>query len=101
MMYRARVSEKCGASTYSPGHRHVNPHDHRDVTSVVQVSYSNVYDYVKCSSATFSFFLALILFLWYTNLVVEASNLLYIVDFICNFPVELKGSNPLVTPSMK
>lgn len=101
MMYRARVSEKCGVSTYSPGHRHVNPHDHRDVTSVVQVSYSNVYDYVKCSSATFSFFLALILFLWYTNLVVEASNVLYIVDFICNFPVELKGSNPLVTPSMK
>mmetsp|Transcript_86464 Transcript_86464/g.153116 ORF Transcript_86464/g.153116 Transcript_86464/m.153116 type:complete len:792 (-) Transcript_86464:78-2453(-) len=101
MMYRARVSEKCGSPTYSPGRRHVNPHDERDVTSVVEVSYSNVYDYFKCSSGTFSFFLALILFLWYTNLVVEAQNILQLADFIINFPIDAKGSNPLLTPSMK
>lgn len=101
MMHRSRVTEKCGEASYAPGLRYSNPHDSRDVISVVGVSYANVIEYTRCSGLTFTFFLALILFLWYTNLVVELQNILHFGDFIWNFPVDSKGNHPLMTPSMR
>lgn len=88
VLYRSRVSEKCGEGAYSQGHRYVNPYDAHDVMSTVDVSYSMHLEYQSTHSLSFQVFLCFILFLWYSNLVDELKDILQQLDFAMNFPVD-------------
>lgn len=99
MMYRSRVSEKCGPATYSTGVRYVNPKDGRDVMSTIGVKYSMVMQYETASSFQFCFFQGLILFLWFVNLVGEFKAIIQLADFIYSFPHD--DMLPMFTPSMR
>jgi hypothetical protein len=99
MMYRSRVSEKCGAATFSTGERYTNPYDDRDVMQTIQVSYATFSQYHTAAEPQFKFFLGLILFLWYVNLVGELKTCIELADFIMSFPTN--RSNPLVTEGFR
>jgi len=99
MMYRSRVTEKCGAATYSTGSRHTNPFDDRDVMSTIKVEYELVDQYITASSSQFCFFQGLILFLWFVNLVGELKAIIQLADFVCSFEHDEKL--PLLTPGMR
>jgi len=99
MMYRSRVTEKCGPATYSTGGRYTNPLDDRDVMSTISVKYSMVDQYTTASSAQFCFFQGLILFLWFVNLVGELKAIIQLGDFIYSFEHDEKL--PLLTPGMR
>jgi hypothetical protein len=99
MMYRSRVTEKCGAASYSTGTRYSNPYDDRDVMSTIAVGYSLVDQYKTASSLEFCFFQGLILFLWFVNLVGELKAIIQLGDFIYSFEHDEKL--PLLTPGMR
>jgi len=99
MMYRSRVSEKCGAASYSTGSRYSNPFDPRDVMSTIAVKYSIVDEYETASSLQFCFFQSLILFLWFVNLVGELKQIIQLGDFIYTFAHD--DRMPLLTPEWR
>lgn len=99
MMYRSRVTEKCGPATYSTGGRYTNPFDDRDVMSTIAVKYSMVDQYTTASSGEFCFFQGLILFLWFVNLVGELKAVIQLADFIYMF--EHDATFPMLTPRMR
>jgi len=99
MMYRSRVTEKCGAPTYGTGPRYVNPRDSRDMMSTVDVEYSMVEEYRTAASLEFIFFQGLILFLWFVNLIGELKAAIQLADFVWSF--EHDASLPLLTPHMR
>jgi hypothetical protein len=99
MMYRSRVTEKCGVAAFSTGERYTNPYDDRDVMQTIQVTYSLYSQYHTASQPQFKFFLGLILFLWYVNLVGELKAIIDLADFILSFPVS--RTNQLLTEGMK
>jgi hypothetical protein len=99
MMYRSRVSEKCGTATYTTGERYTNPYDDRDVMQTIQVSYSTFSQYHTAAEPEFKFFLGLILFLWYVNLLGELKSCIELADFIMSFP--MNRSFPLVTEGFR
>lgn len=90
-LYRARVSEKCGAGLFSRGHQKVNPFDDNDAMGTVDVEYAVHAEYGGTRSRTFLFFLCLVLFLWYCALVDELKEILAFCDFARNFPVNDVG----------
>jgi len=99
MMYRSRVTEKCGAPTYATGPRYVNPFESRDVMSTIDVEYSMVEEYKTAASLEFTFFQGLILFLWFVNLIGELKAVIQLADFVSSFDHD--GSLPLMTPRMR
>jgi len=99
MMYRSRVTEKCGPATYSTGVRYANPKDGRDVMSTIGVKYAMVQQYETASSFQFCFFQGLILFLWFVNLVGEFKAIIQLADFIYSFPHD--DTLPFFTPTMR
>mmetsp|Transcript_50037 Transcript_50037/g.88188 ORF Transcript_50037/g.88188 Transcript_50037/m.88188 type:complete len:791 (-) Transcript_50037:37-2409(-) len=99
LMYRARVEDKCGARIYSPGQRHSNPFDARDVMHTVSVSYANYNQYDTAIKAKFKFFVFLILLAWYVNLVGEFMELVRFADFLWNIRVDDRFT--LLTPAAR
>uniref|UniRef100_A0A7S0FEL6 Uncharacterized protein n=1 Tax=Pyrodinium bahamense TaxID=73915 RepID=A0A7S0FEL6_9DINO len=87
VMYRSRIKEKCGVANPVTGPRHVNPHNPHDVSSIVSARWSNVESVEKMHSVEWRFFMALILVLWYVNLVDELKDIIHLLDFLHNFPV--------------
>lgn len=92
MMYRSRVSEKCGKPAISAGERHANPHNPRDVMVVMDVSYKNVRTHELIHGRPFKFFLTLILLMWFVSLVDELKDIVDLLDFIRNFPVDVQDA---------
>jgi hypothetical protein len=99
MMYRSRVTEKCGHATFSTGERYTNPYDDRDVMQTIGVTYATYSQYQIASLPEFKFFLGLILLLWYVNLLGELKAVIELADFIMSFPTNTE--NPLLTESMR
>jgi hypothetical protein len=87
MMYRSRVSAKCGKATFSKGPQYTNPFQAKDVLQTVQVGYTQVEQYRTASQFRFKFFLGLILFLWYVNLLGELKSIVDLLDFTFSFPI--------------
>eukprot|EP00928_Gymnodinium_smaydae_P079463 TRINITY_DN63385_c0_g1_i1.p1 TRINITY_DN63385_c0_g1~~TRINITY_DN63385_c0_g1_i1.p1 ORF type:complete len:782 (+),score=126.47 TRINITY_DN63385_c0_g1_i1:82-2427(+) len=98
VMYRARLQETCGAATYTAGPRYRNPHSEHDIISTTKVSYANLDVYKNIHGAQFLFFLALVLLLWYINLVDELKDILSLWDFVWGFPND--ADLPFLTPAM-
>jgi hypothetical protein len=65
----------------------------------IDVSYSAVEMYRTASLLEFRFFLGLIVFLWYVNLLGELKAIVELFDFMCSFPVTDKV--PLMTNRMR
>jgi hypothetical protein len=99
MMYRSRVTEKCGAPSYSTGARYDNPFQSRDVMSTIAVKYATVDEYTTASSFQFCFFQSLILFLYFVNLLGELKAIIHLGDFIVSFETDERV--PLLTPRMR
>lgn len=99
MMYRSRVSEKCGPPAYTTGDRYTNPFNDRDAMGTIQVKYSLVEEYNTASSKRFIFFQGLILFLWFVHLVMELKAVIQLADFVYGFPHD--NTLPILTPRMR
>mmetsp|Transcript_64524 Transcript_64524/g.114710 ORF Transcript_64524/g.114710 Transcript_64524/m.114710 type:complete len:743 (+) Transcript_64524:82-2310(+) len=103
MMYRSKLMDKCGDATYQLGERLTNPHDERDAMHTIKVTYLNEKVYRTCSGGVYTFFLSLVLFLWYTNLAGEAYSCVCLLDFLVNFPRASAGAGEqaLIRPIKK
>jgi len=88
VMYRSRMKEKCGAASPVTGPQYVNPHNPHDVSTLVTVHWSNVDTFSNMHTFRWRFFMALILTLWYVNLVDELQSIICLLDFLSSFPVE-------------
>jgi hypothetical protein len=100
-LYRARVSEKCGSPSFHVGGKFINPHDNRDVMSVVQVDFSEHAKYVGATEWKFQVFIALILTVWYVTLVLEFSRIVEVANFLMNFKLADESEYRLMTPAMR
>jgi hypothetical protein len=67
--------------------------------STIAVSYAMVQQYSTAATIEFCFFLGLILFLWFVNLVGELKAIIQLADFIWSFEHDEKL--PLLTPGMR
>merc|ERR1712232_1001512 len=85
-MYRNRIVDKCGVVAYSNDVRYANPHDERDVMRLLRVDYSNWHQFETAKTWNFLIFLALILVVWYVNMIDELDQILQLADFSWNFP---------------
>jgi len=87
IMYRQQVMEKCGAPHYIDGRDYVNPVNDHDVLHLVDVEYEKIGLFEMASGWEFRFFLALILLVWYVNLLGELEAVILLADFVWNYPV--------------
>lgn len=87
-MYQSRVREKCGKPVFALGPRYANPNDDHDVVRTDIVQFKHLADFETTHSGPFRFFLALLLMMWYINLLEEFKDCLNLLDFIWNFPVK-------------
>jgi hypothetical protein len=101
LLYRARVSEKCGEPSYSVSGKHINPHDPRDAMSIVEVSFGEHGSYESAQEWKFQVFLGLILLVWYVTLVLEFSRILELYDFLRNFKAAEKSTFSLISPHVR
>mmetsp|Transcript_92939 Transcript_92939/g.240064 ORF Transcript_92939/g.240064 Transcript_92939/m.240064 type:complete len:677 (-) Transcript_92939:100-2130(-) len=98
VLFRSRVQRQCGNPSYVNGPRYVNPHAHHDVLPVMNVSYSRIAEFEHMRTFEFKFFLAMILIVWYINLVEEVKDCIELWDFLASFPVENSFPRP---PSLR
>jgi len=101
LLYRARVSEKCGDPSYTVNGKHINPHDPRDAMSIVEVSFGEHSAYVTAQEWKFQVFLALILLVWYVTLVLEISRIIELFDFLRNIKAAEKSTFSLISPQVR
>mmetsp|Transcript_58542 Transcript_58542/g.181315 ORF Transcript_58542/g.181315 Transcript_58542/m.181315 type:complete len:637 (+) Transcript_58542:164-2074(+) len=86
LMFRRRVEEKCGATIITSGPVFTNPGQPTDSMTTVSVDYQNVKQYTTAIGSEFSFFICLILIVWYVTLVGELISVISFADFSVNFP---------------
>jgi len=86
-LYRARVAEKCGAPSYVADARYTSPHDPRDVTSIVSVSYGQLAQFEGANQFQFQTFLYLILLVWCVVMVDELFRIIMLCDMLANFTI--------------
>lgn len=100
-LYRDRIHEKCGAGSYTQGHRYINPFNEHDVIGTINVNYELYSEYLSTHGHSFLVFMFFILFLWYSNLVDEFKDILLLLDFVMNFPVDRNIDSLPVTVSKR
>lgn len=100
-LYRSRISQKCGSPSFSGGELYTNPHDPRDVRSIVQVTYSEYAQFEHAHQWTFQTFLAMILMVWYVTLLLELSRIIQLVDMTLNFEQADAASYSVVSQSIR
>lgn len=86
-LYRARIAQKCGRPSYSADKRYTSPHDPRDVTSIISVSYGQLAQFESANEFQFQTFLYLILLVWCVTLVDELLRILQLLDMLANFSI--------------
>lgn len=101
LLYRARVSEKCGEPSYTVSGKHINPHDPRDAMSIVEVSFDEHSSYIAAQEWKFQVFLGLILLVWYVTLVLEISRIIDFFDFLWNVKTAEKSSFSFISPQVR
>lgn len=89
-MYRKRVTDNCGEPSYQvDSHaKYINPHDHRDAMSVVEIDYGKVSEFTRMRYYGFVFFLYMILLIWYITLVAELSRIIHLCNLLINFKTD-------------
>merc|ERR1719253_1750648 len=100
LMYRSRANTMCGNPSYTPNKTYRNPHDPRDVMSIMTVKYGNYDSYYESASMSFQVYLFLILVVWYISLVSELKAIIQLIDFTRNFAANEQHS-PLLSPGME
>jgi hypothetical protein len=85
-IHRQRIRGKCGAGFYSAGGMYTNPFDAKDTLSSVSVNYQEVITYELVHSATFQFFVWIMLILWLVTLNKELESVFEMLDFCTFFP---------------
>jgi len=98
VLYRARIKDRCGDAVPATGPRYANPHRPGDVTGVMKTSWSKLDEVANTHTIGFQFFMALILVLWYVNLVDELKDIIHLWDLLRNFPVSEEW--PFLTPEV-
>jgi len=103
VLYRDRVTEKCGPASYMQGPRYANPFDVNDVMGTVKVSYETHSEYAATAKISFQLFLFLVLFIWYANIIDELKDVLRLWDYVWNFPVDrnMKALPPRVNQAIE
>lgn len=101
VLYRDRIHEKCGAGSFDQGRRYSNPFNGGDVMGTIDVEYEMHEEYKSTHGWSFMVFLCFILFLWYSNLIDEFKNILLLLDFVLNFPVDRQIDSLPVSVSIR
>eukprot|EP00448_Togula_jolla_P025800 CAMPEP_0170653232 /NCGR_PEP_ID=MMETSP0224-20130122/47301_1 /TAXON_ID=285029 /ORGANISM="Togula jolla, Strain CCCM 725" /LENGTH=647 /DNA_ID=CAMNT_0010985097 /DNA_START=97 /DNA_END=2041 /DNA_ORIENTATION=+ len=99
LVHRKRSADACGAASYAPGLRHVNPFNDQDILTTNAVVFDTPKAFETMHSTNFRCFLFLVLVLWFSSLTKEVKDIIQLWDFLLSFPVE--HAMPFITPEQK
>merc|ERR1719343_1990081 len=68
IMWRHHATQMCGDPIFPGGVHYDNPKHPTDAMDVLSVSYSKIVQFQMANSFRFRFFVGLILFIWYVNM---------------------------------
>lgn len=95
--YQTSVNKRnnmCGKLSLRTGDLLVNPQNRAEVLSVVDPSYDSLDKQQKSMTGTFTFFVILIMFLFYASLVEEVREIILMADFLLHFPAVYSPDDP-------